>query len=43
VLKKLGFVVSGSEGRDCAARNARTKCVTYRLDRGAALAGRRTV
>ena len=43
VLKKFGFVVSGSEGRDCAARNARTKCVTYRLDRGAPLAERRTV
>ncbi|MGH6791778.1 MAG: GNAT family N-acetyltransferase [Methyloceanibacter sp.] len=43
VLKKLGFVVSGSEVRDCAARDARTKCVTYRLDRAAALAGQRTV
>jgi [ribosomal protein S5]-alanine N-acetyltransferase len=39
VLCKLGFIVSGSEMRDCAARNARTECLTYRLDRAEARAG----
>jgi [ribosomal protein S5]-alanine N-acetyltransferase len=38
VLQKLGFTISGSEVRDCAARGARVKCLTYRLDRPAAIA-----
>ncbi|MBM3545239.1 MAG: GNAT family N-acetyltransferase [Alphaproteobacteria bacterium] len=43
VLRKLGFIVSGSEMRDCAARRTRTPCMTYRLDRASALAGLGTV
>lgn len=39
VLRKLGFIVFGSEMRDCAARGERTRCVTYRLERAEALAG----
>lgn len=38
VLAKFGFVSIGSETRDCAARRAKARCVTYRLDRGRASA-----
>lgn len=33
VIRKLGFVAQGGEIRDCAARGAKTRCLTYRLDR----------
>jgi RimJ/RimL family protein N-acetyltransferase len=39
IVAKFGFVPRGQEMRDCAARGARAPCVTYRLDRAAALAG----
>jgi ribosomal-protein-alanine N-acetyltransferase len=37
VIRKLGFVAQGGEVRDCAARGAKTHCMTYRLDRAQAL------
>jgi [ribosomal protein S5]-alanine N-acetyltransferase len=37
VIRKLGFAASGREIRDCAARGVKTRCLTYRLDRGKAL------
>jgi ribosomal-protein-alanine N-acetyltransferase len=39
IIAKFGFVPQGREQRDCAARGARAPCLTYRLDRAAALAG----
>jgi ribosomal-protein-alanine N-acetyltransferase len=33
VLEKLGFLASGEETRDCAARGEEVHCFTYRLDR----------
>lgn len=42
VIEKLGFILYGSEMRDCEARGARTEAMTYRLDRTALLAGLRT-
>jgi len=39
IIAKFGFVPQGKEMRDCAARGARAHCLTYRLDRTAALAG----
>lgn len=39
IIAKFGFVREGHEQRDCAARGAKAYCVTYRLDRTAALAG----
>ena len=41
ILKKLGFVASGKETRDCTARGETTGCLTYRLDRAQALANLR--
>jgi RimJ/RimL family protein N-acetyltransferase len=38
VIKKLGFAAMGGETRDCAARGAKARCLTYRLDRHRALA-----
>ena len=39
IIAKFGFAPQGKEMRDCAARGARAHCLTYRLDRTAALAG----
>jgi len=39
VIAKLGFEPSGEVLRDCAARNAKSRCLTYRLYRERALAG----
>jgi hypothetical protein len=39
IIAKFGFAPLGRELRDCAARGARAHCLTYRLDRAAALAG----
>lgn len=39
IIAKFGFVQQGEEQRDCAARGAKAHCITYRLDRTAALAG----
>ena len=39
IIAKFGFAPVGTEMRDCAARGARAHCLTYRLDRAAALAG----
>ena len=39
IIAKFGFAPLGNEMRDCAARGARAHCLTYRLDRAAALAG----
>ncbi len=39
IIAKFGFAPQGKEMRDCAARGARAPCLTYRLDRAAALAG----
>jgi RimJ/RimL family protein N-acetyltransferase len=39
IIAKFGFAPQGREIRDCAARGARAHCLTYRLDRAAALAG----
>lgn len=39
VIAKLGFEPSGEVLRDCAARKARSRCLTYRLYRDKALAG----
>jgi ribosomal-protein-alanine N-acetyltransferase len=39
IIAKFGFARDGNEMRECAARGARAPCVTYRLDRAAALAG----
>jgi [ribosomal protein S5]-alanine N-acetyltransferase len=39
VIAKFGFVPQGKQVRDCAARGAKAHCLTYRLDRAAALAG----
>jgi len=39
IIAKFGFIPQGKEIRDCAARGARARCLTYRLDRAAALAG----
>ena len=39
IIAKFGFVRQGQEQRDCAARGAKAHCLTYRLDRAAALAG----
>jgi RimJ/RimL family protein N-acetyltransferase len=41
IIAKFGFVRQGQEQRDCAARGAKAHCVTYRLDRAAALPGSR--
>ena len=41
ILRKLGFVASGEERRDCAARGEAVHCFTYRLDRAQALANLR--
>jgi RimJ/RimL family protein N-acetyltransferase len=39
IIAKFGFVPQGQEQRDCAARGAKARCLTYRLGREAALAG----
>lgn len=39
IIAKFGFAPQAKEIRDCAARGTRAHCVTYRLDRAAALAG----
>ena len=39
IIAKFGFAPEGQEMRDCAARGAKAHCITYRLDRTAALAG----
>ena len=39
IIAKFGFAPAGKEMRDCAARGAKAHCITYRLDRTAALAG----
>jgi ribosomal-protein-alanine N-acetyltransferase len=39
IIAKFGFVPQGKRVRDCAARGVRAHCLTYRLDRAAALAG----
>ncbi len=39
VIAKFGFVPQGNQVRDCAARGVKAACLTYRLDRAAALAG----
>jgi [ribosomal protein S5]-alanine N-acetyltransferase len=39
IIAKFGFAPQGQEQRDCAARGTRAYCLTYRLDREAALAG----
>jgi RimJ/RimL family protein N-acetyltransferase len=39
IIAKFGFAPEGQEMRDCAARGARAHCLTYRLERTAALAG----
>ena len=39
IIAKFGFVPQGRQVRDCAARGVKAHCVTYRLDRTAALAG----
>ena len=39
VIAKFGFVPQGRQVRDCAARGVKAHCLTYRLDRAAALAG----
>ena len=39
IIAKFGFAPLGNEMRDCAARGAKAHCLTYRLDRAAALAG----
>ena len=39
VIAKFGFVPQGKQVRDCAARGVKAYCLTYRLDRAAALAG----
>lgn len=39
IIANFGFAPQGKEMRDCAARGARAPCLTYRLDRAAALAG----
>ena len=41
VIRKLGFTAQGGEVRDCVARDAKTYCMTYRLDRARALANLR--
>ena len=38
VIAKAGFMRQGKELRDCMARGAKAYCLTYRLDREAALA-----
>ena len=38
VIAKLGFEPSGEMLRDCAARNNKARCLTYRLTRERALA-----
>jgi ribosomal-protein-alanine N-acetyltransferase len=43
VIRKLGFAPLGSEVRDCAARGAKARCRTYRLDRGVACARQRPI
>ena len=37
VIRKLGFRLVGPQARNCAARGAEAQCLTYRLDRAAAL------
>jgi RimJ/RimL family protein N-acetyltransferase len=39
VIAKFGFVLQGRQVRDCAARGVKAHCLTYRLERAAALAG----
>lgn len=39
IIAKFGFVPQRHEQRDCVARGERAHCLTYRLDRTAALAG----
>jgi RimJ/RimL family protein N-acetyltransferase len=39
IIAKFGFAPEGKEMRECAARGVRARCLTYRLDRAAALAG----
>jgi ribosomal-protein-alanine N-acetyltransferase len=39
VIAKFGFVPQGRQVRDCAARGVKAHCLTYRLERAAALAG----
>jgi RimJ/RimL family protein N-acetyltransferase len=39
VIAKFGFVPQGRQVRDCAARGTKAHCLTYRLERAAALAG----
>ena len=41
VIAKLGFEPSGEVLRDCAARNNKAPCLTYRLYKERALAGER--
>jgi hypothetical protein len=41
VIAKLGFEPSGEVLRDCAARNNKARCLTYRLTRERALANLR--
>lgn len=38
VIRKLGFAAKGGEVRECAARGAKTHCMTYCLDRAQAQA-----
>ena len=38
VIAKLGFELSGEVLRDCAAKNSKDRCLTYRLSRERALA-----
>ena len=37
IIAKLGFTAQGERIRDCVARNDKARCLTYRLERGAAL------
>jgi RimJ/RimL family protein N-acetyltransferase len=39
IIAKFGFVPQGRQVRDCAARGVKAHCLTYRLERAAALAG----
>jgi ribosomal-protein-alanine N-acetyltransferase len=34
IIAKLGFIQRGEIKRDCVARDARARCLTYRLERG---------
>ncbi|HXG78453.1 MAG TPA: GNAT family N-acetyltransferase [Methyloceanibacter sp.] len=39
IIAKFGFVREAEVKRDCAARGAKAHCITYRLEREAAMAG----